>query len=232
MAAPPGGLLGGVLPPELAALCLNILNYAMFAGGLLIKLPQIILILRTQTVKGMSETSLTTEFLACCSLCAYNLLMGHPFKTWGEMSLIGAQCGIQILLFWCLTTENLRVWPRILSVIALAACFTALGLGLLPAAFYPVLGLVQSVLGSFARVPQIIMNFRQRHTGNQSVLTWGLSLGGNVIRVITTLASVDDFIAVLGYLIALTLNLTLVLQILFFWRNTINIISGESKRKD
>ena len=78
-----------MLPPELVSLGLLCLNYAMFLGGLLIKFPQIIAILRTQTVKGMSEASFTVEFLACLSLCVYNTLMGHPFKTWGEMSLIG-----------------------------------------------------------------------------------------------------------------------------------------------
>lgn len=213
------------------ALVINLMNYAMFAGGLLIKMPQIVAILRTKTVKGMSEASLVTEFLACISLCAYNLLVGHPFKTWGEMALIGVQCGVQILLFWTLTTEHLSVIPRLLGTLATFACIIMLWIGLLPVALLPVLGLVQSGFGAFARVPQIVLNFRQRHTGNQSIITWGLSLGGNTIRIITTLASINDWIAVIGYLIAFALNFTLVLQILLFWQRTNEIIWGK-KSKD
>merc|ERR1712217_350359 len=116
--------------------------------GVLSKLRQIIAILRSGTVKGMSEASLTTEFLACLSLCAYNTLMGHPFKTWGEMALIMVQCGVQILLFWVLTDQKLSVAPRALGLVAVAGVVAFLSLGLLPVALLPALGLVQSVLGA------------------------------------------------------------------------------------
>mmetsp|Transcript_498 Transcript_498/g.596 ORF Transcript_498/g.596 Transcript_498/m.596 type:complete len:225 (+) Transcript_498:3-677(+) len=224
-------MLGGLLPPELAGLLIECLNYAMFAGGLLIKMPQIVAILRTRTVKGMSEASLSTEFLACVAFCSYNLLMGHPFKTWGEMALICTQCGVQIVLFWVYTTEKLAAVPRVLGVVAVAAACFGLWLGLLPPALLPVLGLVQTALGSVARVPQILLNFRQRHTGNQSIITWGLSFGGTVIRVITTLAAVDDFVALLGYIIAASLNLTLVLQIAFFWKRTTEVIWAKKQKE-
>merc|ERR1712039_1115198 len=100
-------------------------------------------------------------------------------------------------------------------------------LGLLPPALLPALGLVQSSLGAIARVPQIILNFKQKHTGNQSVITWGLSLGGNTVRIITTAASIDDFIALLGYIVAFTLNGALVFQILVFRKNTHEVIYGK-----
>mmetsp|Transcript_9277 Transcript_9277/g.27815 ORF Transcript_9277/g.27815 Transcript_9277/m.27815 type:complete len:226 (-) Transcript_9277:74-751(-) len=223
------GALKDVVPPELLSLGINVLNYAMFAGGLLIKMPQIIAILRTRTVKGMSEASLTTEFLACLSLCSYNVLMGHPFKTWGEMALIMAQCGVQIVLFWMLTEHRLSAAPRALGVLGVAGAVAALAMGLLPAALLPALGLVQSALGAVARVPQIVLNFRQKHTGNQSVITWGLSLAGNTVRIITTFASVDDWIALAGYVVAFVLNGTLVSQILAFRENTKAVLAEKKK---
>eukprot|EP00401_Gymnodinium_catenatum_P043243 CAMPEP_0117461786 /NCGR_PEP_ID=MMETSP0784-20121206/2707_1 /TAXON_ID=39447 /ORGANISM="" /LENGTH=225 /DNA_ID=CAMNT_0005255509 /DNA_START=1 /DNA_END=678 /DNA_ORIENTATION=- len=220
-----------MLPPDLLALALNSLNFAMFLGGLLIKMPQIIAILRTRTVKGLSEASLTTEFLACLSLCVYNLLMGHPFKTWGEMALIGTQCAIQIGLFWALTTETVAVAPRLLGTATVAAAVVVLWFGFYPPQLLPIIGLMQTALGAIARVPQILLNFKQRHTGNQSIITWGLSLGGNVIRIITTLASVDDMVALAGYVVAAVLNLTLTLQILVYWQKTNEVIWG-AKQED
>merc|ERR1712061_331660 len=104
-----------------------------------------------------------------------------------------------------------------------------MGMGLLPEALFPALGLGQSALGAFACVPQIVLNFRQKHTGNQSVITWGLSVAGNTVRIITTFLSVDDWIALAGYLIAFVLNGTLVFQILFFWQNTQETIYGKKR---
>lgn len=217
------------IPAVLISLALNVLNYAMFLGGVVVKLPQIIAILRTRTVKGFSEVSLATEFLACLSLCAYNMLVGNPFKTWGEMSLIAIQCAVQIALFWTLSSEQLSMAPRVTGTLAVASTCVFLWMGLLPAALLPALGLMPTVLGAAARVPQIILNHRQKHTGNNSVITWGMSLAGNVIRVITTLAAVNDLISLVGHVSALVLNLTLVLQILAYWFRTNEVVWAQKK---
>merc|ERR1719350_2181797 len=105
-------------------------------------------------------------------------------------------------------------------------------MGLLPAALVPALGLLQALLGATARVPQILLNFQQRHTGNQSVITWGLCLGGNAARIVTTLFSMNDLVALLGPLVAFVLNGTLVLQILLFRRNTHEAIYGARRHED
>merc|ERR1719330_1486375 len=221
-------------PPELLKLAVELMNYAMFAGAMLIKFPQIIAIVRTRKVVGMSESSLTTEFLACVSFCLYNQLMGHPFKTWGEMALIGAQCGSQMMMYWVLTTEKINLAPRVAGSIAVGFAYIAICIGgFLPPALLPALGLVQSALGVVARVPQIILNFKQRHTGNQSIITWGLSGCGNAVRILTTLASTKDMVTLGGHGVAFALNFTLVAQILLFWKNTNEVIWGkEAKRKD
>lgn len=225
-----GALLGGMIPAELVTLGVTILNYLMFTGGSLVKLPQVIKILKTQTVKGFSEVSLGVEFLACLSLCCYNLLMGHALRSWGEMAMIALQCAVQIVLFWVLTTDPIAMFPRVLCVLGTLAATMALWCGLLPQALMPILGLMPTVLGSIARVPQIMLNFRQGHTGNQSVFTWGLSLGGNCIRVITTLVDVQDTVALAGHVIAAGLNFTLVAQILVFSARTNEVLQQESNK--
>lgn len=42
------------------------------------------------------------------------------------------------------------------------------------------------------RLPQIIMNFKRGNSGELSLLTVGLSLTGNIMRVFTTLQLVKD----------------------------------------
>lgn len=209
-----------MIPPELKGLVLNVLNYAMFFGASLVKLPQVIAIARTRSVKGMSEASLAMETLACISFCSYNTMMGHPFKTWGEMAMITLQCLAQLLMYWALATEPLAKAPRALGVSLTLVALSALGSGYLPTALLPVLGVVPTILGAVARVPQIVLNFRQGHTGNQSAITWGLSSAGNCVRIITTLAAVSDIITLGGHAVAATLNLTLLSQIIFYMQST------------
>mmetsp|Transcript_31957 Transcript_31957/g.74845 ORF Transcript_31957/g.74845 Transcript_31957/m.74845 type:complete len:231 (+) Transcript_31957:76-768(+) len=217
------------LPAELVEFGLVCLNYAMFLGGGMVKMPQVIAIIRTKTVKGMSEASLVMEFIACSCFCCYNFLMAHPVRTWGEMALVTSQCAVQIALFWLLGRGELALLPRIFGAVLVLGSLLGLLLGMLPVQYLPVLGLVPAFLGSIARVPQIILNFRQGHTGNQSVITWGLSAAGNAIRVVTTLAGVDDLITLFGHLLAGVLNVTLVLQILFYWQRTQEVIWKDKK---
>jgi len=226
--------LTDIIPPDLLHLVTNFLNYGMFAGGSMVKMPQVIAIVRTKTVKGISESSLAIETLACLCFCSYNFLMGHPFKTWGEMAMITLQCAIQVVLYWTLAADHLRVAPRAVAVVLVFVGIVALQKGCLPEALMPALGLAPTVLGSVSRLPQIIMNFNQKHTGNLSIITWGLSGVGNSVRIVTTLLTLSDPITLFGHAIAFILNFTLVFQILFYQSRTAEVVSktkSESKQQ-
>eukprot|EP00927_Polykrikos_kofoidii_P061723 TRINITY_DN56563_c0_g1_i1.p1 TRINITY_DN56563_c0_g1~~TRINITY_DN56563_c0_g1_i1.p1 ORF type:complete len:236 (+),score=41.08 TRINITY_DN56563_c0_g1_i1:62-769(+) len=224
-------LVAGFLPRELVALAMQALNYAMLIGGSIVKLPQVVAIVRTGTVKGMSETSIAVELVACLTFCSYNFVMGHPFRTWGEMAMITIQCGLQMLLFWRFADEPLAMMPRALCAVVVVSSSAALVWGVLPESLLPALGLVPTVLGAIARVPQIIMNFQQHHTGNQSIITWGMSMGGNAVRILTTLAALSDPVTLLGHVVAFLLNFTLVGQIVIFWKKTQEVVGSERKKK-
>merc|ERR1740121_3196712 len=118
--------------------------------------------------------------------------------------------------------------PRVACTALACLGMIALLQGFMPAEFLPALGMAPAVLGAVARVPQIVLNFRQGHTGNQSMFTWGLSLGGNILRVITTLVDVNDVVTLAGHAIAAILNFTLVFQIVIFAANTRKVLQEES----
>jgi len=224
------GFLEDTFGKDIVFLAVNFLNYGMFLGGSLVKLPQVMNILRTMSVKGISESSVAIETLACLSFCSYNLLMGHPFKTWGEMAMITIQCAVQLALFWKLT-DNLNMLPRLVGVVMTGTVLAILKMGMLPEAVMPILGLLPTVLGSVSRVPQILMNFQQKHTGSLSIFTWGLSSVGNVVRIATTLLTLSDGITLFGHSVAGVLNLTLVFQILLYWQATAEFRSKQMAAK-
>ena len=73
------------------------------------------------------------------------------------------------------------------------------------------MGTVSAIL---ARVPQMITNFKQGHTGQPSLITWLCTLAGSAARIFTTLQEVDDVMIALSYIISTTCNAVLVFQIL------------------
>ena len=83
---------------------------------------------------------------------------------------------------------------------------------------------ISTCFGLSARLPQIYTNFRQHHTGQLSLASWTLSLAGSTIRIFTTWMEVPDKLIMTMYIVYFLCNLTLVLQILFYWRKTNEIL--------
>ena len=72
------------------------------------------------------------------------------------------------------------------------------------------------ILDLMARVPQILLNSRQKHTGQLALASFALAFLGNVARIFTTLVKVADPLMLASHSIAAALNGTLVFQIFFF----------------
>lgn len=73
----------------------------------------------------------------------------------------------------------------------------------------------------YSRGLQIVENIKIQHTGAQSIVTDGISVLGGLIRIITTIQEVGWDITVLtGFGLSTLLNMTLVLQNLYYRQNT------------
>ncbi|CBZ50311.1 hypothetical protein NCLIV_007850 [Neospora caninum Liverpool] len=70
---------------QVLSACLSI---GVLVGGSLVKLPQLIKILRAQSVEGLAEMSVFVEAISSSIFVSYNVLEGHPFATWGEMLFV------------------------------------------------------------------------------------------------------------------------------------------------
>lgn len=89
--------------------------------------------------------------------------------------------------------------------------------------------LISTAFGLSARIPQIITNCKQGHTGQLSLASWSFSLAGSAVRIFTTLMEVPDKLILFMFGSSFLCNLTLVLQILYYWKET-NIVLKVSKK--
>lgn len=77
--------------------------------------------------------------------------------------------------------------------------------------------IVATVLNSAALLPQLYQNFVRRSSGDYSPVTAALGSGGCSIRLFTTLQLAGgDTLMMLNYGVALLLNLSVLMQVVYF----------------
>ncbi|KAF1336581.1 Mannose-p-dolichol utilization defect 1 protein, partial [Globisporangium splendens] len=205
------------------------LGYAIITGSLILKLPQILKILSAKDVTGLTPASFYMEVLLYVSSTVYNVLRGYPVSTWGENLVILVQNVILVLLLWTYYIPKIAYATRF-GLLVLFAVLTA-GMLLTPPEYQWALASAGIPVSIIARIPQIISNFKQGHTGQLAFVTLLLNFGGGLARLFTTLQETGDIVQLLGFGVGSLLNGTLVLQVLIFWGATNNALAKAAKKK-
>eukprot|EP00325_Prymnesiales_sp_UTEX-LB-985_P032780 CAMPEP_0174731266 /NCGR_PEP_ID=MMETSP1094-20130205/57195_1 /TAXON_ID=156173 /ORGANISM="Chrysochromulina brevifilum, Strain UTEX LB 985" /LENGTH=261 /DNA_ID=CAMNT_0015933629 /DNA_START=62 /DNA_END=847 /DNA_ORIENTATION=+ len=224
------------LAPLLEPACLKYvisksLGYGIVAGSAAVKLPQVFNIIKAGNVDGLSGSTILIEWMSSIGSFSYYMALGYPFSTWGENFFLFFQNAIIASLYIRFTTGLAS--PRfVLTVLFSAALFTVLYTRSLPDIVLPpqlcsllslarctfkcedVAGGLPVILMLFGRLPQIIANQRQGHTGSLSLITYALNVAGCSARVFTVLQELDDKFALSSALSGFLQNTVLVLQIL------------------
>ena len=199
-----------ILEPKcLKFLISKLLGYGIVVGSAGVKMPQILNIVNAGSVEGLSGSSLLIEWTASIASFSYFMALGYPFSTWGENFFLFFQNGI-IASLYLRYTAGLGS-ARFMAVAALSVALgTVLYLRALPDIALPppicerlgaqqctftcndIAGALPVLLMLFGRLPQILQNQRQGHTGTLSIITYVLNLLGSSARVFTVLQELND----------------------------------------
>ncbi|GAA6041494.1 hypothetical protein JCM8097_001904 [Rhodosporidiobolus ruineniae] len=196
------------------------LGVAMVAGGAILKLPQIITVVRSGSARGLSLSSYVLDTAATAITVAYNIRNAFPFSTYGEMLFLLVQNAILIVL---ITGYSPR--PTIPRLVPIVALFASLGYALSSTSLVPqsTLSFLQTLtipLSVSSKLPQIISNFRLGSTGQLSAFLVFNSLAGCIARVFTTRTETNDPVLFWGFLLSAVANGIIALQILLYWNKT------------
>ena len=208
---------------------LNGLNLGVLLGALAIKLPQILKIVEARSVAGISESSLVLELISATCACLYALLMGHPFASWGEMFFISVQCLMLNALYWRYA-RGVSVARRMGGLMVGIAIVLGVVRRGVPSAYLPILATLPITLNLMARVPQIMLNYNNRATGQLAVVTFALAFLGNMARVLTTVSQLNDPVTLASHATAAALNGTILVQILYYGKGK-KVIARDIKKK-
>ncbi|KAK8791946.1 hypothetical protein WA158_005323 [Blastocystis sp. Blastoise] len=206
------------------------LGYGIVVASAILKMPQIIKILSSKTVTGLNVMSFYLECFSFLPSVVYNYINNYPFSTYGESVIILIQNIFLVFLFWKFASKKSKVSIMSKLCFLLGLPFFGYFLMNIPKEYQYMMPIMGTVAAVAARVPQIITNHKQHHTGQLSLITWLLTLAGNVARIFTILTELDDTIMVICTISSTVCNVILVLQILIYWKNT-NKVTKKSHKK-
>ncbi|KAL3190362.1 hypothetical protein MRX96_019386 [Rhipicephalus microplus] len=171
------------------------LGYGIIVGSTLVKVPQIVKIVQTQSSEGISVTSVLMELMGMTATAAYSYAQRYPFSSWGEGPVPDA-----------------------------GDCADRGAGDALPGPDEPRGGL-HGLLVSLpviicGKLMQVWSNYRQGHTGQLSLITSALLFLGGVARIFTSLTETGDPLIVVTFCLATIANSLIFGQVLYYWDAT------------
>ncbi|KAK7383173.1 hypothetical protein VNO78_28846 [Psophocarpus tetragonolobus] len=223
-----GSLRRGQFPEKdcLLPLISKLLGYAIVAASTTVKLPQILKILKHQSVRGLSMISFELEVVGYTIALAYCLNKGLPFSAYGELLFLLIQALVLVaIIYYYSRPVHTITWIRALLYCAVAPTVLA---GQIDPLLFEALYASQHAIFLFARIPQIWQNFSNKSTGELSFITSFMNFGGSMVRVFTTIQENAPGSVLLGYVIGVATNFTILSQIILYQKP---LVEKEKKTK-
>ena len=180
------------------------------------KLPQILYMLNTKDMKGLSYISIYLDILSTLFYTIYPYHMGYPFLTYGEGLIILFQNFLIFFICWKYDTyqsaDKNNMSFSLLLVSFLFLCYK----GFFDEKIWKIIGSASTVLSMGSRITQIYTSYKSKSTGPLSTITYGLNMMGNAARIFTSLKETNDIIMVGGFVVSFVLNLIIFLQIIYY----------------
>lgn len=188
------------------------LSLTVLVGAIIVKVPQIMKVVRSGSAAGLSYVAIILELLGLTFTCTYNLAKGFTFSAWGESLFIAVQVLILMSLMFHLNGDypHFLVFPLYGGVVwYLTSPYISMDmLGILQASVIPL------ILSS--RLTQIYTIYSNQSTGQISFITSFLNWAGTASRIFTTLQETQDNIILFMYISNFIVNGIIVLQFLIY----------------
>ena len=160
-----------------------------------------------------------TEIVLYIIDIAFNTHMGTPFSVYGEMVFLLLQSGVIVLLIWAYrddipTSEKIIIGSGIMLI----------GVYLIsdkyvPEYLWPFVMNCQFVIIFYARIPQILSNYRHQSTGQLSIITCALNAVGTVVRLLTIFKESESKLTYISSGLGMTFNVIILIQVLWYWNS-------------
>ncbi|KAH8740153.1 MPU1p [Cryptosporidium ryanae] len=205
-------------------LFIKLISYIIIVGSGIVKIPQIIKILRSKSTKGISSFGIYIEILSSCIYSFSNFRFNVPWLLWADSAFIGLQ-NLAILIL-CIRysgdkekkTKGSIQFNHVFYLTSITLLIAALYQNLINIIILRYLSISPLIFVVLSRVPQIVKCYIESSTGQLSFISFFLLTGGSWSRVATVLfsQSKSNSILLLTNVISALLNTIPLMQIIIF----------------
>ncbi|XP_071776315.1 solute carrier family 66 member 3-like [Centroberyx gerrardi] len=196
---------------EVHGALLNIATYSTFLICLVLKLPQILILTKAKSSKGLSLTGLLLELAGYIVFVTYQWHHNHPISTYIEYPALILQDTILLILL-------LNYSGSLRQSLAYSVLFVC-GWQLLTVQGW-IIDMVMSVstfISASSKFVQLQSLWQSQDSSQVSALSWGMSTYTCLARTFTTLMTTDDKQVLLRICVLTSLN-SWVLATIFHYR--------------
>ncbi|KAK6627791.1 hypothetical protein RUM44_010270 [Polyplax serrata] len=171
---------------------------------LILKVPQIIRIVKSGQATGLSFNGLLLELSSYTITMMYNYCNKHALLSYMEYPIIIIQEYILIGLVTHYKKMKRTAFPLLLLIYLTVSLLFAYGI--LPKFLLTLMLPLTTPVGATSKIMQLVEIIRRKNANSVSVLTWFLSFFTNVTRVYTIYLDSADFYLLLNFTISSALS--------------------------
>ncbi|XP_050306998.1 mannose-P-dolichol utilization defect 1 protein homolog [Anthonomus grandis grandis] len=195
----------------------KVLGLGLILGSILVKVPQIVKIIKSKSGEGINLFSVSLDLTAITIYMAYSFVNGFPFSSWGDTFFLAIQT---VLIGSLVLYYSGKVAESILYLaLYLVACFVLMG-GVTPINVLWTLTSINIIIVVMGKLLQARTNYMNGHTGQLAAITLVMLFAGSLARIFTSIQETGDTIAILTYVASTAANAVLVIQLVYYWKAT------------
>lgn len=197
----------------------KVLGLGIISGSLLVKIPQIVKILRNKSAEGINVFSVLLDLFAITAMVSYSFISGFPFSSWGD----GVFLGLQTLAIAVLVIHfNGNTTQATAFLICYLAILVAIISELTPVNLLWTCQALNIPIVLISKLIQAYTNYTNGNTGQLSAATGFLLFFGSLARIFTSIEETGDMTMIIMYICSTTANAIIVAQILYYWNMDTN----------
>ncbi|NXU16037.1 PQLC3 protein, partial [Pardalotus punctatus] len=187
---------------------LDLVHLTTWAVCAVIKLPQLMAVLRAGSASGLSVGSLLLELAGFLVFLRYQVYYGYPLATYLEYPIIIAQ---DVILLYCIMHFSGKRKRALFYAVIFWGSWYMLSLQKW------IIDLAMNLctfISAASKMAQLQHLWQTKDSGQASALTWGMSAYTCAARIITTVMTTNDLAVLIRFIIMLILNIWVTATIL------------------
>ncbi|KAM4625309.1 solute carrier family 66 member 3 [Polymixia lowei] len=204
---------------------LHVANFTTLFMCMVLKFPQIFLLMQAKSTTGISLNSLLLELIGYIVFVTYQMYYDYPPPTYLEYPILIAQDAILLLL---ILHYNGSLWQSLIYTLLFVG-----GWQLLTVEKW-VIDLAMSLctfISACSKFAQLQCLWRSKDSGQVSALSWAMAVYTCIARIYTTIVMTGDRQVLVRFVAMTLLNLWVLLTVLYYRRRS-SSSSSVSKKED